>query len=156
MLVTSIPKIKGHRVCSVWLANIKSYRKWPWARDWHKSLWIENCIVFYWITLIKVSWEEAAVRSYLLVISMTVENIEGWKRCKRLFHYLLINELSVKPRFYSPCPPFLLVVRVLSGLYVNNLYLCLQAEFYTSRSFVWNSCICISSAFHEGSNLKWN
>ena len=106
VLVTSIPKIKGHRVCSVWLANIKSYRKWPWARDWHKSLWIENCIVFYWITLIKVSWEEAAVRSYLLVISMTVENIEGWKRCKRLFHYLLINKLSVKPRFYSPCPPF--------------------------------------------------
>ena len=40
--------------------------------------------------------------SYLLVLRMTVKNIEGWKRCKRL---LLINEPLVKPRFYSPCPP---------------------------------------------------
>ena len=40
--------------------------------------------------------------SYLLVLRMTVKNIEGWKRCKRL---LLINEPLVKPRFYSPYPP---------------------------------------------------
>ena len=34
-------------------------------------------VVFHWMTIIKVSWEEAGAGSYLLVIRMTVENIEG-------------------------------------------------------------------------------
>ena len=34
-------------------------------------------VVFHWMTIIKVSWEEAGAGSYLLVIRMIVENIEG-------------------------------------------------------------------------------
>ena len=32
---------------------------------------------FHWMTIIKASLEEAGAGSYLLVIKMTVENIEG-------------------------------------------------------------------------------
>ena len=34
-------------------------------------------VVFHWMTIIKVSWEEAGAGSYLLVIRMIVKNIEG-------------------------------------------------------------------------------
>ena len=73
----------------------------PW------SAWValsRKCsFFFYWMTLIKASWEETAVGSYLLVLRIAVENIEGWHRFKNA--NLSINEPLVKPRFYSPPPP---------------------------------------------------
>ena len=46
------------------------------------ELWSLSCVetgnfFFHWMALIKVSLEEAAFGSYLLVLRMTVENIEG-------------------------------------------------------------------------------
>ena len=41
------------------------------------SCFERKIVVFHWMTIIKVSWEEAGAGSYLLVIRMIVKNIEG-------------------------------------------------------------------------------